>query len=378
MSQKSVIGWSCLYCGFLACVSVAHWLVTPSGVSGDYRNVYHMISGIQGFLSGLIIVSCFLFLPGKYGRRSPGKILWLAAFLTPVGTSAAAWFRFAVRDEIMLAISMVFWTILVCSLLAYCYPLLKTRYAASARTSIFWFCCALIFGGAGTCLVSTYSTINIVTVNDIPWILFLGRGYLLQGMFLSVFFAVVPAVVNKLSNNSDNQPLHVFNMLGALVLVLSIPVEFWISTRLGFALRVSALLLVFGNQKILKKPPRIENRLLLLIWLSIWTIPVGYMVPVIAPELRETGLHIVLITGITLGLLTIVLNSIQEHVRSRVHPIPLLGFLAAFIIAVIIRSCGELDTERQVLFLSISAFIFVFGIILWLVTVFDVLISKKH
>ncbi len=377
MSQKSVIGWSCLYCGLLGCISVGHWLVFPAGVTEDYRNVYHMISSTQGFLSGLIVISCFLFLPQKLGEQAPGKVFRWLAFLTPAGTSVSAWFRFAFRDEIMLAVSMGFWMILVLTLLAYCYPLLKNQRKATDRTRIFWFGCAFVFGATGTCLVSIYSTLQIVIVKEIPWILFLGRGYLLQGMPLAIFIAIILPVVHKFSNESHATTSLWPNILFLFILTISIPLEFWLSPRLGFALRAAVLLFVFGSPKTPGTPAGIENRLFWIIWLAMRIIPIGYVVALIDPELRESGLHVVLVTGITLGLLTYVLKNVQEHVQTQSHPLLLPGFLLALCMSVLLRAGADIDIERQIIFLNASAMSFVVGIILWVITVFSTLTGKK-
>jgi hypothetical protein len=277
----------------------------------------------------------------------------------------------------MLAVSMVFWIILVLTVLVFCYPLIKSKQVASGRVALFWLTCALIFGVTGTCLVSLYSTIQIVLTKECHSLLFLGRGFLLQAMFLSGFIAVISSAVKNSSNITSFRPGIAVNSISLVLIILSFPCEFWVNDRLGFAVRAVAVLFTFGNRTALRKIPDEFSTIQWTIWLSAWMIPIGYLIPMFDPGLRGAGLHVVFICGFTLGFLSMVLNQIQKILDALVHPDVLKVFVITLFASTLLRYAAETGSTNQTFLLSISATVFTLGILLWLIAVFSALLPHR-
>lgn len=357
----------------LACASVAHWLVVPETADSEYRNVYHMIASIQGFLTCLLVGFCFFLLPRFTVLSFPKTWIWLVGLIAPVGTVLSAWLRFAAPDEIMLAVAMVFWGISVLALLLFVYPLLRTRKTES--NPVYWILMgsALLFGCLGTALVSTYSTIQIVTLREIQSILLLGRGYLLQGMFLMVFLAGLPSVssLNKpgAGVRHPDHPSVGFILTLVLLFTVSIPIEIFISGRAGFGLR-SALLVTALLRAMPSKTSGNASFLLSIIRLSAWSIPVGYAIPVLAPDLRNAGLHIVFMTGFVMGFFAMIAFiglALTPHLKSSCdRPRSAGWFPLLLVLATLIRIAADMVPADQLLWLRHSTIVFIGGILAWL------------
>ncbi len=362
-------------CGLLACLSVSHWLSFPKAVDSDYRNVYHMISTIQGFLTCLVAACCFYFVPRLTGSHPLRFRFILIGFTAPVGTTISAWLRFEVPDEIMLAVSMIFWILLLVTLLLIYYPLLDSRNKTSVKLNKIWLFSAVVFGIIGMILVSTYSSIQIVQLREIRWLLFLGRGFLLQGMFLSGYLAVIPILFsnkepkNRTCNtrNTDNYGFHIS---AVLFLALSLPAEYWLSARIGFGLRALVVIILFCRMENLRRFPINRFMLYRVIWFSTWAIPLGYIIPMISNSMRDVGLHIVFITGFTIGFLAMILDGILEQYSETWlyydRPRYIGTFSAVLVLSLIFRIIAEINTDTKIQCLSISAIIFITGVLLWM------------
>ena len=357
----------------LACASVAHWLVVPETADSDYRNVYHMIASIQGFLTCLLAAFCFFLLPRFTVLSFPKTWIWLVGFAAPVGTVLSAWLRFAAPDEIMLAVAMVFWGISVLALLIFVFPLLRTRKTESDPIYLILMGSALLFGCLGTVLVSTYSTIQIVTLREIQSILLLGRGYLLQGMFLMVFLAGLSFVfsLNKPGGEvrRPDHPTVGFILTLVLLFTASIPIEIFVSSRTGFGLR-SALLVTALLRTMPSKTSGNASFLLSTIRLSAWSIPVGYAIPVLAPGLRDAGLHIVFMTGFVMGffaMITCSLLALTPHLKPGCdRPRSAGWFPLLLILATLIRMAADMAPADQLLWLRHSTIVFIGAVLAWL------------
>ena len=309
-----------LLAGILACTSVIHWLVVAFSPDTAHRHVYHMISSVQAFLTCMLAAFSFIWLQKTEDNHSHIKHLvrFILAFLATVGTAVTAWLRYAVPREIMLAVSEISWLILALiialSVLPHIHNLRKTN---RWPDSFVWLPAALIFGIAGAALVSTYSSILVVTGNKIWSLVFLGRGYLLQCMFLAVIIAVAPVVLpqtlkpegTKINRLSMGKPFHI---ICALILVLSIPLELWVSYEAGMVVRALLTYLTIVHTSHLWTLPRHNSPLSWCIWGSAWLLPCGYAAAALSPTYRLVGLHIVFIGGFTMGPLSYALYRLMD------------------------------------------------------------------
>gem|GEM_PF-2300391 len=331
-----------LLSGILACASVIHWLVVAFSPDTAHRHVYHMIASVQAFLTCLVAAFSFIWLQKTEDSRGHTKhiVRFILAVLAAGGTALTAWLRYAVPREIMLAVSEICWLVLALlialSVLPRIHHLRKTK---RWPDSFIWLPAALIFGIAGAVLVSTYSSIQIVTGNNIWWLVFLGRGYLLQCMFLSVIIAVSPVVLPqtfqpgraKTDRWSIGKPFHI---ICALILVFSIPLELWVSYSAGMVVRALLTYLTIVHTNRLWRLPRHDSPLSWCIWCSAWLLPCGYAVAALSPAYRLVGLHIVFIGSFTVGSLSYALYRLidgKEVLRRYVDRGLTVGLFSGFL-----------------------------------------------
>lgn len=357
----------------LAIASVAHWLWYPQGADSDYRDVYHMISSIQGYLTALVAAGVYTFQGKSNPPISKDIWIWLVCLIAPAGSVISAWFRFAFPDEIMLAVSMVFWlmTILALVKLLLSNPKRKARLAINKFKS--WGGLSLISGVLGMSLVSTYSSVQIVMVKEVPALLHLGRGFLLQGFGLFLFLGAVFyfSVDSSTIKNSKNTKVNLVlenPIFGFFLISCSFLIEHWISTRLGFLLRAVciALLLVYTA----KISRLLDHRswICSIVWMAAWLIPLGYIFPFINPNWRDAGLHIVFMAGFVIGFLALTIRMLLQDrpYLSDFDNFKVVGsFSSLLFIALIFRLSPEFFPISKPPIFMVASVGYILGVILW-------------
>lgn len=380
-----------LLSGILACASVIHWLVVAFAPDTAHRHVYHMISSVQAFLTCLLAAFSFIWLQKNADNRShiTHLVRFILAVLAAVGTAVTAWLRYAVPREIMLGVSEICWLILALIIAFSVFPRLHHLNKTNRLPDSFvWLPTALIFGIAGAVLVSTYSSILVVTGNKIWWLVFLGRGYLLQCMFLAVIIAVAPVVlpqilerkVTKINRLSMGKPFHI---ICALILVLSIPLELWVSYEAGMVVRALLTYLTIVHTCRLWTLPRHDSPLSWCIWGSAWLLPCGYAAAALSPTYRLVGLHIVFIGGFTMGPLSYALLWVidgEEDLRRYFDRGLTVGLFSGFIIlSLVLRSINAATVQVRIFSWGHSTMAYILGILVWIYLVSKALrMGNKH
>ncbi len=366
-----------LLSGILACASVIHWLVVAFSPDTAYRHVYHMISSVQAFLTCLVAAFSFIWLQKiEYSHSHITHAMrFILAVLASVGTAVTAWLRYAVPREIMLAVSEICWLILALIIAFAVFPRLH-HFKKTNRLpdSFVWLPMALIFGIAGAALVSTYSSILVVTGNKIWWLVFLGRGYLLQCMFLAVIIAVAPVILPKILETKGTKVYRLsmgklFHTICALILVLSIPLELWVSYTTGMVVRALVTYLTIIHACRLWTLPRHDSPLSWCIWGSAWLLPSGYATAALSPAYRLVGLHILFIGGFTMGSLSYALFRIidrEEGLRRYLDRGLIVGlFSGLLILSLLLRSISEATVQARVFSWGYSTMAYILGILVW-------------
>jgi hypothetical protein len=375
--------------GILACASVVHWLVVAFSPDTTHRHVYHMIASVQAFLTCLLAAFSFIWLQKAEDNHGHIKhtLRCILAVLATVGTAVTAWLRYAVPREIMLAVSEISWLILALiiaySVLPRIHHLRKTK---RWPDSFIWLPAALIFGIAGAVLVSTYSSVLVVTGNKIWWLVFLGRGYLLQCMFLSVIIAVAPVILpqilkpggTKINRMPMGKPFHI---ICALILVLSIILELWVSYFAGMFVRALITYVTIVHTSRLWTLPRRNSPLSWCIWGSAWLLPCGYAVAALSPACRLVGLHIVFIGGFSLGSLSYALYRLidgRDDLRGTIDRGLTVGSFSGFLVlALVLRSFSAATLEARIFSWGHSTLAYILGVLVWLYLVAKALYMRN-
>ncbi len=374
--------------GILACASVFHWPLAAFSSDVPHRDVYHMITSVQAFLTCLIAAFYFSRLQDSDKSNSVHSLKFILVVLTASGTAITAWLRYLVPQEIMLGVSELCWLVLALTLAFSAFPGLSLmRKETPLNSSLVWIPIALIFGITGAVMVSTYSSVFVMTGNKIRWLVFLGRGYLLQCMFLAVIMAAAPVVLPRIlaSEKFNSQPLSKemsSPVILAVLLALSIPLELWVSYASGMWMR--ALLAYFTVVHVCRlwHLPGRKSPLSWCIWISAWLIPAGYAVAALSPAYRLTGLHIVFIGGFTMGPLSFALSrmidgdTVLKQRFDRVLPVGM--YAALLILSLILRSMSDATDCTRIFSWGYSALTYIIGIMIWIYIMGGILISRRN
>ncbi len=366
--------------GFLAIASVFHWLVAALQPDIKPRPVYHMISSIQAFLTCMVAAFSFIWMKKNNGRQS---VLWVMTALVvsaSVTTAVTAWLRYAVKYEIMLGISEICWLILALGITFTAFANKSFPKYITTHESLIWLPVTLTFGICGAILVSTYSSIFVMSGNEIWWVLFLGRGFLLQCMMLSIIIAVVPVILPQAK--SPDKIIHghpatrrLPHFLYAVLLALSIPVELWFPP-LGLGVRALLTYVLIIHATGLWRPYRRNSPLSWCVWSAAWLFPMGYAIAAI-PGARLIGLHLIFIGGFTLGPLAAALQWLledNEKIRRRIdRPLPIAFFAGFLMLSLLLRAINETTPEARIYSWGHSTMTYIAGVLIWMYLILAVL-----
>ncbi len=357
----------------LAVLSVLPWLLYDFELLKAYRHVFHMISGIQGFLS-CIVTAMGIWWLSRLSTENPVKKRSLElVFLTmPILTTISAWFRFIFPDEFLLAFSQFFWLILVTFWILF-FSRQLIRFSNECYTACpVWFCTGIFFGLGGSVLLSSYSSIVVVKRIAVFELLFLGRGFLLQGFFLCILIGSVPLIMWKTSFSRFQRKTYqslLFHLFMAFAMGVSFFFELFISISLGFSTRALVVILVYFQLFSPFSGVRFSGFSARVGWLSLWLIPIGYLLGAVFPGLRSGSLHLVFIGGFTMVPLMTVLQ-FREKKSAKSYPVAvnrnlILVLTGLFMAAMILRIFYEILIKFDLYLLGLSALFFIVAVALW-------------
>ncbi|MCP3980100.1 MAG: NnrS family protein [bacterium] len=351
----------------LAWGGVLHWLLHAAGLLENYRPVFHAMAQIQGFMTCFAIGFLFTAIPRRTQTTPPAAIEMLLGAGLPVGTTIAAWFE-------RWPLSQVFWLGLFVLMLSF--VIRRIRAGAGGRrppNSFVWIPIGLGFGGVGSLMTS-----GIALGEQYLWLHDLGQRFVLQGMFLGLI-AGVGGMVVPLLTRGDSPPdngrgahdrlARAAHLGAAAILVLSFWIEVWVSLRWGYGVRAAVLIaLAVGSTRAFRLP-NLAGWHRWLVWLSVWMLPLGYLLAAIAPAQKKAGLHVVFIGGFALMAFSVGLHVSLAHgghrslVSGRPWQVPVFGFL--MLAAASMRALVDFDQQRFFLWIGLSAAAFLVGSVFW-------------
>src|SRR6185295_1085402 len=154
------------------------------------------------------------------------------------------------------------------------------------------------------------------------WLHTLGRGLVLQAMFISMVLGVGGLALPLMTRGEappdgaatpTDRAARLAHVAGAMVLLASFGVEQQSSLALAYALRAAVIALVLLSAAKLWKRPALPGFNRWAIWIAAWMLPLGYAVAAIAPEHPKAGLHVTFIGGLALLTLSVGAQVILAH-----------------------------------------------------------------
>lgn len=354
----------------LSWTGVAHWLGYALGVIGDYRPIFHSMVQIQGFMMCFAVGFLFTMIPRRTGTDPPSLAAIVACAAATVVTTAAAWGQHWM-------VAQAAWLALALTVMGFTLPrLLGARARRRPPNSFVWIPLALAMGIAGSLLTGLYAALG----PDYLWLHNVGRGLVLQGMFVGLAVGVgglafplmtrgaAPADASDTVRDRVERACHV---AAAIVLVISFFVEALFSLRLGMLLRALLVTSVLAVSAELWRLPSVPGWNRLLIWVSGWTLPLGYYVAALWPMRYKAGLHITFIGGFALLALAVSTQVTLGHrgyrqvLLGKPPQTAAIGVLMA--LAAAARVTMEFDRVRYFDWMGVAASAFLAATLTWLV-----------
>ncbi len=353
----------------LAWAGVGHWFLFALGASARFDPIFHAMTQIQGFLMAFAVGFLFTMIPRRTGTRPPevGEVVLCA--IAPVATTVAAWWQ-------AWAWSQAAWLVSAVVLMRFAVQ----RFAgATARrrppAGFVWIPLSLLMGVGG----SVATAVGTIPALDAFWLHEVGRGLVLQGMFVGLVLGVgtlaFPLMTRGQAPKDMTKSRHdvgaaVLHGAAALVVVGSFFVESQGALRLGLGLRAAVVWLVLTGAVELWRPPDQPGWNRWLLWVAGWMLPLGYTLAAILPEQRSVGLHVVFIGGFALLALAVATQVTLGHRGYRQvmlgRPWPVVGIGGLMAAAILARSLMQLDPQRYVLWMGMASASFLAATVVWL------------
>lgn len=353
----------------LAWAGVGHWLLFAVGASHRFDPIFHAMTQIQGFLMCFAVGFLFTMIPRRTGSRPPEAYEVVLCALAPVATTVAAWWQ-------AWAWSQAAWLVLAIVLISF-----AVRRFASATSrrrppaGFVWIPLSLLMGIVGSVLTG----VGAIPSLDVFWLHNIGRGLVLQGMFVGLVLGVgtlaFPLMTrgqapHDITGSSRDRIAMLLHGAGALVVAASFWVEVGVSLRLAAALRAAVSLAVLvGVVELWRVPDRPGwNRWL--VWLAGWMIPLGYGFAAVWPQYFSAGLHIVFLGGFALLALAVAIQVTLGHrgyrneMEGRPRAVPAIGVLMSG--AIVARSLMAIDAAHYFTWMGMAAALFLGATLVWM------------
>lgn len=354
----------------LGLAGTGHWVLHAAGVFEDYRSIFHAMTQVQGFLMSFAIGFLFTMIPSRTGSHPPAKWQIAVGVIAPIGTTIAAWFG-------QWPLSQVFFVVLAFTLVSFIVA--RVRPSMSTRRppdSFVWLPFALLMGIGGSVMTAVGAALG----TDYWWLHTVGRGLVLQGMFVGLVLGVgglaIPLMTrgakpSDASSTNRSRAVRATHVACAAALILSFFMVQWTSLRAAMLVRavITAGVLIFGAE-IWRRPTR-PGWARWMIWVSAWCVPIGFALAALFDDNHKAGLHVVFIGGfatLTLGVSTHVTLAHGGYAKLRDGRPWVVPVMAACLVAGLgFRVAMEFDKPRFFEWMGVGASCFVAALIAWLV-----------
>lgn len=351
----------------LAWAGVLHWLLFAVGLIDDFRVAFHATVQIQGFLTSVAVGFLYTFVPRRTGTASPSGVEMIAGVAAPIALTFAAW-------QERWALAEVLWAAGVAVVGAFVVRRLRSPGGPRRVPAVFvWVPLALVSGVVGAALVAIAAVLDPF---ENPAYGRIGRGLLLQGFVSALVVGVGGTMLPQLTRGEPPRlavasPRRAFFVQGAaaLLFLASFALETFAGTRAGFALRAAVVAgVVLPVARIWRLPtaPGLHRRF---IWIAAWLLPAGYTAVAMAPGLRASVLHVVLIGSFALMTLSVSLHVALSHggqpERLAQWRWQVLAMGLLVLAALVFRLLVAVDAEHVTWWLGSAASSFLLATVAW-------------
>ncbi len=354
----------------LAFAGVGHWLLHALGALDDFRPIFHAMTQVQGFLMAFAVGFLFTMIPRRTASAPPSVPTLCIGALAPIGISAFAWYGAWMWSQLT-------WLVLAFTVLGF---VLRRFSPAVARrrppNSFVWIPVAFVLGVFGASMTG-YGAVHRASY---WWMHELGRGLVLQGMFVALVVGVGGLAIPLMTRgeapaDADATTRHhrALHVLAAVALVGSFALEQWVSLRWGLAVRGAVVAATLALSAELYRWPTKPGRVRRLIWLAAWMVPLGFVLAAIFHEEAKAFLHVTFIGGLALLTLAVSTQVALGHggfgalLDGRPKAVMAIGSFV--VLAMIPRLLMAYDPERYFVWMGVAAALFLTGLIAWMVLV---------
>jgi uncharacterized protein involved in response to NO len=329
--------------------------------------VFHAVTQIEGFLMSFAVGFLFTMIPRRTGSWPPSALEMTIALLAPAVVSIAAWNEWWIASQLA-------WLLLAITIITFA---IRRFLSATSRrrppNAFVWIPLAIAMGVAGSVAVALGDRLDARQA----WLVDVGRGLLLQGMFTGLVLGV-GALALPLMTRGEAPPdaaagardarARAAHAAGAVLLAAS----FWIgalySLRIALLLRAGiALAALLSVGQIWRRPRPAWNARV--IWTAAWMVPLGYLLAAAFPDRYRGGLHVTFIGGFALLALAVSTQVTLGHGgRSDLmlgKPRPVLAMAALVLLAAAARVALQFDPERTLWWMAIAATLFLAATVVW-------------
>ncbi len=355
----------------LAFAGIGHWVLHAVGVLEDYRPIFHAMTQIQGFLMAFAVGFLFTMIPRRTGSAPPSVFTLTVGALAPIGVSVFAWHR-------AWMLSQLCWFVLAFTVVGFVVRRFSNRRSTRRPPNSFvWIPVAFLLGVAGSLLTAVGAASG-----GQWWLHDLGRGFVLQGMFVALVLGVgglaLPLMTRgeapaDADDSTDHRRARALHLLAAATLVASFFLEQWVSLRAGLAVRGSVVAATLLMSAELAVPPSKPGAVRRLVWVSAWMLPLGFMLGAIFDDHAKAFLHVAFIGGLaTLALavstqVTLGHGGFSSLLGGRPWAVVAIGAFA--LLALGPRIAMSIDPDRFFLWMGVAAALFIAALVSWVVFV---------
>ncbi len=352
----------------LTWAAVGHWLLHATGYLEDYRPVFHAMAQIEGFLTCFAVGFLLTMIPRRTDTGPAATWQIAVGLAAPVLTTVAGWYEHWL-------LSQVSWLVLAVMIISFVVNRFRSSVAGRRPPNCFlWIPVALLMGMAGALMTGSYALLE----EGYFWIHNLGRGLLLQGMFISLVLGVGGLAIPLMTRGQpppDTTPTMRDRMalaahaLCAAILAASFWIEVTSSLPLGMLIRAGVVLAVLLGSVQLWRLPTTPGWTRRLIWLSAWMLPAGYLMAAVFPEQFKAGLHVTFLGGFALLALAVSTQVTLGHggyaamLQGRPWQVGVIGFFT--VLTMVPRALMEFDRARFFEWMAVAAVLFLAATITW-------------
>jgi uncharacterized protein involved in response to NO len=361
----------------LSWAGVGHWLLLGLGLYPGYQSTFHAMAQVQGALTCFALGFLLTFIPRRTGARPVSAGMLVLFVLAPIATTLLSWFHLWVPAQLC-------WWSAIISLIGFIIARARESKAAKMHASFIWVPITLSAVLASSFVAGAAAAMG----PDWMWVHDLCSHLLLQGLLTGLIMGVGGLLLPVLTRGADvgaHEPLdrrvswRAIHAGMALLFFVSFPVEHW-AFRTAFLIRAGVtgwVLLVYAK---LWRPPTEPGLSRWLLWISAWTIPLGYLLAAVFPVYWIAGLHLVFIGGFWLMALVIGSHVALSHggkpELTRSKSLRLGTTAVLLLLAFVSRALVNLDPAHWLRWLALAAGAFLTSSLPWAALVLPVLLKK--